>query len=230
MIKDWKISAWLASPLAGEPPMLDALLTQELARRLGLASALSAGRWSTLDDLKLPDGKGIPLTGRTLTGGNRVYSCSSPIMAPIAEWEEHMSRRFESSHMALAIAEKNRKSLLTASGPYKQRYAPVRVRLVERVAWFARGDRVELNILLKRVYALGANRACGYGAVWKWEFEEMPEDFSITAPHNGKKILMRPVPVDYAVENGLYSYRKTLGACRPPYWHPENSTYIAEPC
>jgi len=61
-IKNWKVTARLASPLAGEPPMLDAILVWELAKRLGMKHSKKMGRWTPADEIKeVP----IPLAKRT---------------------------------------------------------------------------------------------------------------------------------------------------------------------
>jgi len=227
MIKNWLVSAWLASPIAGDPPELDAILAWELANRLGMKHAMKTGRWTPPDEiLDVP----IPLCKRTL-GAYEVYCASAPILPPLdaPEWVERTSKRFESSKLALAIAPEHRKSVLTASGPYKSRFAPVRVRLAQRVCWLARGDRVEINKLLKSVHAIGPHRAIGYGRVWKWTFDEMPEDNSLYAPCRGKLVLMKTLPVAALADN-VCGYRLSYGGWRPPYWHPGFFTDVAVPC
>jgi len=226
MLKNWLVTAWLASPLAGEPPTLDGILAWEMALRLGMKHSGKTGRWTPLEEI--PDVP-IPLAQRTVSGKD-VYCCSSPILPhPRAEWEDHTSKRFESAKLALAIAPERRKLLLTASGPYKSRFVPVRVRLVDRVCWFVRGDRQETNKLLKRVLAIGQHRAIGYGLVHQWEFTETEEDYSIYAPQKGKLVLMRPIPTGSGLDN-VCGYRMSYGGYKPPYWHPGNQCEVAVPC
>jgi len=225
-VKNYKVSAWLASPLAGEPPMLDAILGDELACRLGEKHHKKMGRWTPKEEIKeLP----IPLTNKYINR-KKVINCSAPILPePHAEWVDHIAKRFNSSKMALLIAPKHRKSVMTASGPYKSKFDKIRVRLVDRVCWFIRGEREGINKLLKSIYAIGAHRGIGYGQIFEWTFEEMEDDYSIFCPCNGKIVLMRPIPVECRIDN-LCGYRRSWGGGMPPYWHPAMQTEILEPC
>ena len=227
MIKNWLISAWLASPLAGEPPAFDGILGWELAMRLGMKHANKTGRWTPAKEiLDVP----IPIAKRTI-GGMDVYCCSNPIMSPLLapEWVDRTSKRFESSKMAQIIAPEYRKSVMTASGPYKSRFVPERVRLVERVCWFVRGDRKEINKLLKNIHAIGRHRGIGYGLAWAWTFDDVEDDYSIFVPHKGKQVLMKTIPLGAGLEN-VCGYKKSFGAYRPPYWHPSFQREVAVPC
>jgi len=220
-VKNYRVTAWLASPLAGEPPMLDAILGDELACRLGTKNKKKIGRWTPPSEIeKLP----IPLVHT-----NGIPHCSSPIIPkPAAEWTAHIAKRFDSSRLATLISEENRKSVLTTSGPYKSRFQSVRVRLIDRVAWFLRGDKEQVNKLLKSIHAVGAHRGIGYGQVWEWTFDEMEDDYSIFAPYGGKKMLMRMLPAKYAVD-GIVGYKRSYGAFLPPYWHGGNMHDIIVP-
>jgi len=236
-LKNWLVSAWLSTPLCGDPPQLDAVLQWEMANRLGLKHAKKTGRWTPPDEIEdVP----ISLAKRTVNGRD-IHCCSSPIIPPLyaqeagyiekipSEWVDHTGKRFESAKMAGIIAPEYRKSVLTASGPYKQRFVPERVRLVPRVCWFLRGDREGINKLLIRIYALGRHRSIGYGAVWKWTFDEVANDYSIFTPCNGKIILMRILPVGEDLNN-VCGYRLSFGGYRAPYWHPAYQTEVAVPC
>lgn len=226
MIKNWKATAWLSSPLAGEPPAFDAMLEWELANRLGLKHAKKLTRNVPLSQIeRVP----IPLSQRTLAGHD-VYCCSNPILPePFAEWSDRTSKRIDTDLIALMLSPEERKSLLVASGPYKMRYVPTRVRLIDRVVWFFRGDRAEVNKLLKSIVAIGKHRNIGYGVMERWEFEEMPADYSITALCQGKPVLMKTVPMGQHLE-GVTGFTHSFGGAFPPYWHPETAMEIAVPC
>jgi hypothetical protein len=227
MIKNWKATAWLSSPLAGDPPAFDAILEWELSRRLGMKHHLKLTRDIPLSEiLRVP----IPLAQRTISGKD-VYCCSDPIIPePLApEWVERVSKRIDTDFIALLLAPEERRNLLVASGPYKMRYAPIRVRLVERVCWFFRGDKKEVHKLLKSVYALSSHRGIGYGLIDRWEFEEKESDNSIFAERHGKPVLMKTIPMGNGLNNAT-GYRKSFGGAMPPYWHPENYMEIAVPC
>ncbi|MCL1789847.1 MAG: hypothetical protein FWG40_00560 [Peptococcaceae bacterium] len=226
-LNNWLVSAWLSSPLAGDPPALDGVLGWELSCRLGMKHHKKAGRWTPPEEiLDVP----IPLAKRTLDGVG-VYCCSDPIipepMAP--EWVDRISKRFESSKMALVVAPDQRKSVMVASGPYKSRFAPERIRAVKRVCWFVRGERKGMNKLLKSVHSIGKHRAIGYGRVWTWSYEPAIEDYSIFANNKGKKVLMKTLPAKVNLEN-VCGYKKSFGGYRPPYWHPAFQTEVVTPC
>ena len=227
MIKNWLVTAWLATPLCGEPPALDGILTWEMTLRLGSKHHKKMGRWTPASEIEeIP----IPLAKKTI-GGSEVYCCSDPILAPLLtpEWVDHTSKRFASSRMALLISPDHRKNVMVASGPYKSRYVPERIRLVERVCWFVRGDRMQINKLLKSIYSIGRHRKIGYGIVWQWTFDEVDEDYSIYAPHNGKRVLMKTLPLGEGSDN-VCGFRHSFGGWKPPYWHPSAQRRVMEPC
>ena len=228
MLRNWLVSAWLSSPLAGEPPAIDAVLAWEMSLRLGYKHAKKMGRWIPESEIQdVP----IPLARRTI-GGYDILCASDPIIPPlvIPEWTDHTARRFESEKMALMISPDLRKSVLTASGPYKSRFAAERIRTVPRVCWFVRGDKKEMNHLLKYVFAIGRHRAIGYGQVYKWSYDEVEDDHSISTLQRGKPVLMRAVPMPSAMDLNACGYRQSYGGWRPPYWHPALHREIAVPC
>lgn len=226
MLKNWKITAHLLSPLSEEPPMLDALLMYEMSLRLGMKHARKLKRDDTTWE-EVP----IPVSKYTI-GGKDVYRVSSPIL--LDQWHEttdRLAKRLDTHLVSSMLAETERKSVLVASGSFKMRFAPVRIRNVDKVIYFARCDRKETNKILKKVYAIGKHRVVGYGQIKKWEFEEIEDDLSIYAMHKGQKILMRTVPMcSQILQEKWKGYRKDFGACMPPYWHPQNYIEIATPC
>ncbi len=226
MIKNWKVTAVLASPLAGEAPALDAILEYELAQRLGYKHARKLTRNVPLSEIERPP---IPVV-RYQAMGRPVYQCSDPILSPVlAEWTEHQNKRLDLD-MSLLVEPAQRRKLLVASGPYKMRHVPLRVRLVESVSWFVRGDRAEINKLLKKIRGLGAHRNIGYGIVHRWEYEKQETDYSLFAPlPAGGVVLMKTLPAGPYLE-GVEGFRASYGGGWPPYWHPENYTEIAVPC
>lgn len=226
MIKNWKVTCFLKSPLAGEPPALDSLLEYELALRLGMKHSKKLTRNIPLSEIeKVP----IPLTQKTINGKD-IYCCSNPILSTaLAEWKEHHAKRIDMSIISLMVKEEKRRALLVGSGPYKMRFVPCRIRLIEKIVWFARGDRKEMNKLLKKIIAVGYRRNIGYGQIWKWEYEEMEKDFSIFANCKGKKVLMKTIPMGKDLRNTT-GFMQSFGGAFPPYWHPETYMEIAVPC
>jgi hypothetical protein len=171
----------------------------------------------------------IPLAKRTISGHD-VYSCSDPIIPPpSAEWVDRIAKRIETELIVQLLDPSERKNIEVTCGPYKARYAPLRVRLVDRVIWFFRADRAEIKKILKSVVAIGKYRSIGYGIVAQWEFEDMGEnDYSIFAPWENKKVLMKTIPNGNLVD--VSGYKVSFGGGKPPYWHPENYMEIAIPC
>jgi hypothetical protein len=111
----------------------------------------------------------------------------------------------------------------------KRYYRPVRTRCIDRMIWFAVGDKLEIEALLRKIPSIGGDRARGYGRVASWLVDDFPYDYSLTAD-NGGPVLMRRVPSVFAELNpGLRGARTTFGACQPPYYHPDRQMEILEP-
>lgn len=226
MINNWKITAYLKSPLAENPPMFDSILEWELARRLGMKHSNKLTRNIPLDKIQRPP---IPLVQRTIEGKD-VYACSDPILpVPFSEWNDYQSKRFDSDIIALLVKDSERKSVLTSSGQYKNRFVPIRIRLVSCIVWFVRGDKKEINKLLKSVIALGKYRNIGYGLIDHWEYEKTENDNSIFVLYKNKKVLMKTIPSGSFLKN-YTGYKKSFGGGHPPYWHPDTYMEIAIPC
>jgi hypothetical protein len=227
MIKNWKVKCNLLSPLCGEPPMIDSLLEYELSLRLGTKHAKKTTRATKLSELeKVP----IPLAKRTIFNYD-IYCCSDPILGNVyADYTERQSKRFYTDLVATILHESQRKMLLTSSGPYKARFVPQRIRLVDSIYWFVRGDRKEINKLLKKIIAVGHLRNIGYGVVGCWEYEEMENDYSIFAENKGGFILMKTIMIEAAKEKKCKGYKHGFSGAFPPYWHPENFKEVAIPC
>lgn len=221
MLANWRLTFNMLTPMAVKPPSLDALLMWELMNRLGLNHAEKLHRGIPLSQVKKCEH--LPICKKTIAGVD-VFRCSDPIYQVIHEYHEHQAKRFDCDKMALILRESDRKSLLTASGPYKMRFVPVRCMIVPKVVYFFRGDRHEVNKLLKGVFAIGKHRNIGYGFIKNYEFEPMQKDYSVFA----EGVLMRSIP--FIEDTTIRGARRSFGACKPPYWHPDNYMEILEPC
>jgi CRISPR type IV-associated protein Csf3 len=221
MLKNWRLTVNMLTPLAVKPPALDALLMWELSNRVGLNHAEKLTRGIPLSQVKKCEH--LPLCKKTIAGVD-VFRCSDPIYRIEYEYHERQAKRFECDKMALLLRETERKSLLTASGPYKMRFVPIRCMLIPKVVYFFRGDKTEVNKLLKGVFAIGKHRNIGYGFVRDFEFQEMEEDYSVFSGN----VLMRSIP--FVDDLTIQGARRSYGACKPPYWHPDNYMEILEPC
>jgi len=220
MLKNWRLTVNMLTPLAVKPPALDALLMWELSNRVSLNHAEKLTRGIPLSQVKKCEH--LPLCKKTIAGVD-VFRCSDPIYRIEYEYHERQAKRFECDKMALFLRETERKSLLTASGPYKMRFVPIRCMLIPKVVYFFRGDKKEVNKLLKGIFAIGKHRNIGYGFVRNFEFQEMDEDYSVFAG----SVLMRSIPFvdDSTIQGAQIGY----GSCKPPYWHPDNIMKILVP-
>ena len=135
------------------------------------------------------------------------WACSSPIYEPIAEFLRYFHRRFD-SHLAETHM-KGKKGLTSVkAGPYKNFRLTTANKVVDQIVWFAIGDPAEVARLLSRCKAIGARRGVGNGTVDCWDVEEV-KDRSIA-------MTFRPLPVDYARQEGISSGTEMLWGIRPP--------------
>lgn len=227
MIKNWKITAHLASPLCGDAPKLDAILAWELSRRLGSKNQKKVTRNVKVNDIDIPP---IPVVKKTISGVT-LSCCSDPIIETAGkQWQERVAKRFDTSRNAMVLHQSKQKTILMTSGPYKQRFSPVSLRLVSRVVWFARCDKKQVNKLLKSVQSIGKGRGTGYGLVSFFDYEEMENDYSLVALNVNNKVLMKTVPVRVAEHLDCIGHYPSFGAFSLPYWHPENQIEVSVPC
>ena len=219
-IENLKITAFLKSPLVGDPPYLDALLTNELGFKMHKFEEMKFNKATPIEEFKrLP----IPLTQYEING-IKVNCCSDPIFIVKTEWHDKLSKRFETGRLSLLIDPAKRKSVTPGTGHLRSRYSPLHAKLIDKIVWFARGEARECRRLLKGVVSLGYYRKIGYGLVAKWEVEAVENNYSIFA---GKRI-MKTLPACNELKDSE-GYRLSYGACLPPYWHNENFREIAIP-
>lgn len=224
-MRNLKITCRLSSPLCGDAPKIDAIMEYELAMKIGMKHSRKLTRDIPLSEIQRPP---IPVARRTIAGYD-MYCASDPILHTVsADYTERQSKRFDTDVCAELLDEKHRKKLNTSSGPYKARYVPIRVRNVDAIAWFVRGDKGRINQLLRNIRAVGAERSYGYGAVASWEYEEIEDDNSIFSDNAGQRVIMRTMPAICA--EGATGYKQSYGGAFPPYWHPDTFMEVAIPC
>jgi hypothetical protein len=153
---------------------------------------------------------------------------------------EHFARRFDADPSL--IAPEGRRVFQAGGGEFKGYRLPLRVRAVDRIAWFCvgRGDRnangrngggaKEIRRLLREVHAVGKKTGIGYGRVREWAVEPVGEDWSWFAPSDAGPVLMRPMPACAALPDGLQGFRRWFGAPVPPYWWRPNYCETVVPC
>ncbi|MGE4195968.1 MAG: hypothetical protein AB7G11_02435 [Phycisphaerales bacterium] len=230
------VTARLASPLAGDPPHLDGLLESVLS----LHHAKGDPGYKIDRNRPAPPQAAIPIpiARRTVEQGGPdgevrewvVGCCSSPILGTVlSESVEYVAKRIAVEHSGW-LAPDSRLVVSTTNSWTKSYRLPLRVRVVDRVAWFTVGDRQSVRRTLKKVRWIGKKVSIGYGRVVEWTVERTDADYSWFAPSDHGPVLMRPLPVTDAWPPGLLGVRRDFGACCPPYWHPERYTEILIPC
>jgi len=120
--------------------------------------------------------------------------------------------------------------LYRGMGAYRSQRLPIRTRVADAVAWLAVGDRREVLKILRRVPAIGRKRAHGFGRVAEWTVEAVEEDCSWSADSPHGRMLMRPMPIEYARSQGLVGWRPDFCAVAAPYWHADRYAEAATPC
>ena len=230
-----RVTAWLGSDLAGDPPHLDALLVYVASR---LAGKGTVEGWKVDRSRPCPDTSAIeiPLRRREIAGLH-VAMCTSPILDEVtSDRVEHIAKRIGVEH-AGALA-KDERTVVTTSNQWTKSYRlPLRVRSVRRVVWLCVGSKLRgrRNLLnaLKQVPAIGKKISDGYGRVATWECESLGQP-----PHDrwpwwieseAGPVLMRPLPAAQATP-GLIGARPDFGACTDPYWHQDRYLEIIVPC
>lgn len=220
------IIAWLVSPIAGDAPMLDAILERYAFQHdIDGCSALSAGRQlNTHDALTYDMLDCVPLEKHTFPHGETCYCVSSPIVDTRHECTEHYVRRADFAELSHRICQKELAKLRQTTGPYAPSFEPHRVRTASCVCWYARGDAARLREWLKDIKHIGGKTAAGYGIVDMWTIDTAADAWLLASG-----ILMRPAPAS-AFDEPPQGCRPYFGAIKPPYWHPMRQMEIYKPC
>lgn len=204
------VKVYLLSPISGEIPMFDALMEWAILNKKNIITKNEKLNY----ECQLP-----------LEKYNEVWKCSDAIIkTPDLVQTNHIVSKFPSDDARLLKLD-SRKSLLTASGAYKMRRKPLLAKLINCIAWFCEGDKVEIEKILKKINSIGKCRNIGYGRIDTFDVQQIENDYSIFAGN----VLMKTVPIEYINEN-ITGYRKAIGSCTPPYWHPDNYREVAIPC
>jgi hypothetical protein len=229
-----KVTAHLQAPIAGEPPMLDAIVEYEMARIGGKLHSIDRS------DLCPPAGEiHIPILRGCIGGVDQIPRCSSPIMVCENVRHEHYAKRIAVEYANLL--RDNQRLVVSVGNTWTKSYRlPLMTTTTPRVVWFIggndsnRGDkpspRKTLLSILQQVNSIGKKRSVGYGVVTRWEVEKIDGDYSWFAPGAGGTVLMRPLPSCDALPKDLVGHRQDFGACLPPYWHPDRYMEIVKPC
>lgn len=222
---NWKVTAVLGSPIAGDVPYLDAILEFEMAQRQGKACVVRVS-----DPCPRLGSIHLPLCRGMFAGVDYIPRCSAPIYVNRDERHEHYHKRLSVENAAL-LAEEERTKVPVGNTWTKSYRLPLKVVNADRVVWYVGGSkRRPLKSLLRSVHALGKKRSQGYGRVVRWEFEEVEHDWSWFAPSPEGQVLMRVLPFAETLFENVIGYRRYFGGFAPPYWHPDRFLDVAIPC
>jgi CRISPR type IV-associated protein Csf3 len=166
-------------------------------------------------------------------GGRWWYRCSA-VFPPPGSATNSWTKRFRRDRVDL-LAMGKATQIVTTLGPYKDMRVPVEEVALDRLVWYAVGNRRDLWRLIKRTYHVGKKPAQGYGAIRRWTIESMgqdgewyaeePRDFrpadavgfdlDFRRPDGGPA---RNVPFDLCAELGIEAQGSLPASLIPPYW------------
>lgn len=237
-----KVTCWLNSPMASEPPRLDALLEWVMSMKMRTVMESSRGDRHITGTVKargMPVSPGaipIPLERRRVDGYPwPIPLCSDPIIGGVIDGVEKFAKRYSAENSAL-LAESERRVVTVSTGPFKSYRLPLRMRPVDRIVWFCggrTGDRAPASVvrgLLRKVFAVGKKTSFGFGQVARWEVELIDEDMSWFARSDAGAVLMRTLPASARLPRDLIGFKFSEGAPVAPYWMRENYARVVVPC
>ena len=227
-MKPVKVVAYLGTPLAGDAPMLEALLADVMAGRFPTVRHERHDPPPPFDSMPP-----IPIL-KGMFGGFPVYRASSPILSEtMADEHKYIHSRFPTDY-AMAVDPDSRIVIDTGSGKLKSTRLPIRTRAVESVTWFAAmQDKHRPSILrkeLQKVKSIGQDRSRLCGRVLRWTVESVETDYSWFAPHPDGTVLMRTLPKCGDLPSDLIGAINYFDAFHPPYWHSGRNTDVVKPC
>ena len=223
-MSNWKVTAVLAGPLAGDAPYLDALLEYQMAQRHGVARVINRS-----DECPPIGSVHIPCLRGGFGGVNGIPRCSAPIYRRAEDRHDHFAKRI-AVEFSDCVAPESRVVVPVGNSWTKSYRLPLRVASVDRVVWFVGGSkRKSLKSLLDGVRAIGKKCSQGYGRIAGWEFEEVEHDWSWFADTEHGRLLMRILPWCSDLES-VIGCRRWFGGVAAPYWHPGRMMEVGLPC
>lgn len=199
-------------------PSLDGILAYwHLREKFGdvefAAQSVDSSQMRPVDDLPL---------AKTEWNGLWWYQCSSPIYETRAEFFKHFHRRFDSFNAERYMQPKKGR-IEVQCGPYKNARLTTRQIVTSEVAWHAVGDLDEVERLVQQCPSIGHKTGSGNGRVKRWRVEsgELAGEYSAQ--------WHRPLPLDYARENGVVEDVIMDWGIRPPGRIRENQQLCVMP-
>lgn len=240
MLRPVKVTAVLSTPIASDPPMLDSLC--ELAMCGKMRSVIETDRTGRHSFPLIPAGQEVPIEHlgkipipihRERIDGLPIPLCSSPILPrPESDTHGHFHSKFE-VEKAYLLKPKERTKIAASGGRFKSFRLPLRLRVVDRIVWFAaiKSEPSRLRCLLrKHILAIGKKTTFGYGRVREWIVEPCESDTSWFADSEAGPVLMRPLPLGDHLPHDLIGSRIDFGAVCGPYWQQSLWRERVMPC
>ena len=190
---------------------LDSILAAEWMRRKHPEAYYSASSHMLTSDLIIAD---LPFERRG-RGDNWYWACSFNAARSLHEYVMHWHKRADDQLEKYIDFGKRRGKIDTKSGKYKAYRMPLVVQLFDRLTWYAVGDLAAVQELCNNITHIGKKSAQGLGAVDYWRVEPWPDDWSETK--DGR--LMRAIPAELGLPEGVSAGRLAQYGMRPPYWH-----------
>jgi len=228
-----KITAHMLSAVAmdvSEGLTLDGpLLWGLILDRHGDAALSSPSAAEIADETSRPDPE-MPLAVHGDPGGWWCYAVSQAELighcgTDVVHWHKRFDDTLADELIERGALDMGRRSKInTASGEFKAYRMPLYLELVDRLEWYAIGDRERIRDLLTRhIRHLGKKHARGHGAVIAWEVEpwDGPQDRWLW---RSPGMPARPVPIQMLPD---WSGHVTYAAFRPPAWAPTNQAVCA---
>lgn len=131
----------------------------------------------------------LPIARHTL-GDDWLWAISAPSYQYVADHWEKARKRWDADQIYPVNWQGKRANVQTDGGRFKSHDKPVPVRLTGQIDWYAVGEPMEVESLLKNCTSIGHRRHIGYGQVWDWVVQPVEHDWSLL--NDGR--LMAPLP------------------------------------
>lgn len=215
-----KVTAYLSSPIAvydDWSPSLEAVVMYAILLKAGLADTNPAAEDVKKKSKFIRDNMPIKENGEL-----GYYFCSAPIYNYLSEDTSSYRKRWEPNNKYINWG-KRKASFSGSEGSEKNYDLPLYLRTTPQIEWYCLGDKAKLEKIFPDISTLGKKRSQGYGQVYKWEAEEISENWSLIKDNK----LMKPLPafvvekLDIVIDASNFMDIMKWG-WRPPAWLKEN--------
>ena len=161
----------------------------------------------------------LPLKIINFGSDNWYYSCSWAY--PLGAWwieegKQNWTKSFDLQYSDL-VQFRGRGTVAHKGGKYKSYNMPVFYKIVDKITWYAVGNKEEIEKILRTAFYIGKKSSQGWGRVSEWKVNEINNDWSIEKDG----CYTRGIPYDNRLEGQIINY-----GYRPSYWEKENQGWI----